>query len=750
MIVLTIELSFKKHFSSNHIINQDLDFCFGGLIFRNNYRIHNWAGYRFKVYIDNIQKHNQQYYHNQILNNLCGNPSYYYETFQLDLYAYHYSPTVQILISGEQVWGISDIQLFIEKCPIGCHSCNQNGCYNQILYIEYFTARQLNVNINDGWSSGDVGFQDGLVNAGDFQFYRLLHWSQSKKIYLTPHDAVSIQFKIITLNYYHQFEILIDDVLVIDLNTAKQVSLPQVNSYNYYQDLITSQINIHEYMHNLNLITLTIRLKTNQQYVTDYYSYFGIRDIQLFLKTYDNCFDNNIQPFDGCFAKIYDCVIGCSNCVRGECLKCQEGWQYKIQNKNCIPICDDSIINYFEECDDGNTYQYDGCYQCKYSCPLDCSECQFGKCIQCSLKYELINGKCQYICNGYENQEDQENRNCFNRINNLIENGHYQHNLFNNENSKYTLVSSLTCNLQDFGIFGYFYNQCIIPAIQHCKISFINKCLQCEENYQLENNKLKCITICNDGIVIELEQEQCDDLNNIQFDGCYKCQYSCQLECLNCVKNKCYQCFDGWKLIDYSCYQYCGDGQVAVSSIEQCDDGNYDSGDGCFECKYQCIQYCNTCIDKNTCYICEKYYELYNNQCRPICGDEHIVIGLEECEDGNDIPYDGCFNCQFQCEEGCQTCTFGICLECIKGYTNIKDKCEVENYTHNFDEEEQEVSNKCGDAIYTDNEKCDDGNEFDGDGCSSLCLIEPNWFCNNYPRQSSFCSYNTAFKFQIK
>ncbi|CAD8118516.1 unnamed protein product [Paramecium primaurelia] len=375
-------------------------------------------------------------------------------------------------------------------------------------------------------------------------------------------------------------------------------------------------------------------------------------------------------------------------------------------------------------------------------------KCQFGKCIQCSFKYELINDKCYYICDGYENQEDQENRNCQNRINNLIENGYYQHNLFNNENSKYTLASSLTCNLKDFGIFGYFYNQCRIPEIQHCKISFINICLQCEENYQLEKNRLRCTSICNDGIVIEQQQEQCDDQNNIQFDGCYKCQYSCQLECINCVENKCYQCFDGWKLIDYGCYQYCGDGQIAVTSMEQCDDGNYDNGDGCFECKYQCIPYCNACIDKNTCYICEQYQELYNNQCRPICGDEHIVIGLEECEDGNDIPYDGCFNCQFQCEEGCQTCTFGICLECIKGYTIIKDICEVENYTHNFDEEEQEVSNKCGDAIYTDNEKCDDGNEFDGDGCSSLCLIEPNWFCNNQPRQSSFCSYNTVFKLQ--
>ncbi|CAD8130267.1 unnamed protein product [Paramecium sonneborni] len=48
----------------------------------------------------------------------------------------------------------------------------------------------------------------------------------------------------------------------------------------------------------------------------------------------------------------------------------EQGWQYYEKNKNCLPICDDSIITYFEESDDSNTYQYDGCYQYKYSCPL--------------------------------------------------------------------------------------------------------------------------------------------------------------------------------------------------------------------------------------------------------------------------------------------------------------------------------------------------------------------------------------------
>ncbi|CAD8116748.1 unnamed protein product [Paramecium primaurelia] len=675
------------------------------------WRIDYWNGDRFKVYIDNIENHNQQYYYSSSLNNLCGSSSYYDETFQLDLNTYHYSPTVQILISGEVYWGISDIQLFIKKCPEGCDSCNQNGCYSQILYIEYFTTQYFNLNSNEVWQSDNGVFYYYLLNPGGFYIYRLITWSSKKTIYLTPHDAVSIQFKIITINLYHQFEILIDDMLVLVLNTARQVSL--TSSYYSYYYLITSQINIHQYRHNLNQITLTIRQKSSTSYTSSSSAYYGIRDFQLFLKTYDNCFDDNIQPFDGCFANIYDCIIGCSNCVRGICLKCQDGWEYYEQNKNCIPICGDSIITYFEECDDGNTYQYDGCYQCKYSCPLNCSKCQFGKCKQCQPRYELINGYCKYNCDGYEIQDDQENRNCINRINNLIENGHYQHNLFNNENSKYTLVSSLTCNLQDFGIFGYFYNQCRIPVIQYCKESLYDKCLECDEYYKLEYNKQKCTPLCNDGIVIE--REQCDDQNNIQFDGCYKCQQSCLLECINCIENKCYQCLDGWQLIDYSCYQYCGDGQVAKSSMEQCDDGNYNDGDGCYECKFECFPFCKSCADRNTCLVCEQYFELYNNSCKPICGDDYILIGLEECEDGNDIPYDGCFNCQFQCEKECQICKSGLCIECIEGYMIIKNY-----YT--------QIQNKCGNGIYSNDEECDDGNLFDDDGCSILCQIESNWF----------------------
>ena len=37
----------------------------------------------------------------------------------------------------------------------------------------------------------------------------------------------------------------------------------------------------------------------------------------------------------------------------------------------------------------------------------------------------------------------------------------------------------------------------------------------------------------------------------------------------------------------------------------------------------------------------------------------------------------------------------------------------------------------CGDGIRISNQlECDDGNQMDGDGCSSLCKIEKYWTCS--------------------
>lgn len=54
-----------------------------------------------------------------------------------------------------------------------------------------------------------------------------------------------------------------------------------------------------------------------------------------------------------------------------------------------------------------------------------------------------------------------------------------------------------------------------------------------------------------------------------------------------------------------------------------------------------------------SCYECNTPgWRLDNFFCWEICGDR-LRVGIEECDDGNDVPYDGCFDCKTQCEEAC-------------------------------------------------------------------------------------------------
>ncbi|CAD8194870.1 unnamed protein product [Paramecium octaurelia] len=99
-----------------------------------------------------------------------------------------------------------------------------------------------------------------------------------------------------------------------------------------------------------------------------------------------------------------------------------------------------------------------------------------------------------------------------------------------------------------------------------------------------------------------------------------------------------------------------------------------------------------------------------SNQCQPICGD-NLIYGTEECDDGNLIPFDGCFNCKFQCDKNCKICEFGRCVQCFFGY----------------DQKSQYFHPVCGDALTLDHEVCNDGNieQFDGCyKCNNSCQIE--------------------------
>jgi len=52
---------------------------------------------------------------------------------------------------------------------------------------------------------------------------------------------------------------------------------------------------------------------------------------------------------------------------------------------------------------------------------------------------------------------------------------------------------------------------------------------------------------------------------------------------------------------------------------------------------------------------------LTGSNCESICGDNIIVYGQEECDDGNFNPFDLCDSCILSCSEFCDLCTDGKC-----------------------------------------------------------------------------------------
>ncbi|MBI1813247.1 DUF4215 domain-containing protein [Candidatus Peregrinibacteria bacterium] len=84
------------------------------------------------------------------------------------------------------------------------------------------------------------------------------------------------------------------------------------------------------------------------------------------------------------------------------------------------------------------------------------------------------------------------------------------------------------------------------------------------------------------------------------------------------------------------------------------------------------------------------------------CGDG-IVVGTEQCDDGNTNGGDGCSG----------TCTLETGYHCL----GQPSQCYIQ----------------CGDGVVAGNETCDDGGKASGDGCSGDCQMELGYTCSGSP-----------------
>jgi fibro-slime domain-containing protein len=165
--------------------------------------------------------------------------------------------------------------------------------------------------------------------------------------------------------------------------------------------------------------------------------------------------------------------------------------------------------------------------------------------------------------------------------------------------------------------------------------------------------------VCGDGRISGAEQ--CDDGNLTSQDGCSaSCQaeagWSCPVAGLRCQASS------------------CGDGIVA--GFEECDFAA--AASGCSDCQIDDGYDCGV----SSCALTD-------------CGNGTVERG-EQCDDGNDRPFDGCYACRLE-----PACSNGVCRSA------------------------------CGDGQRFADEACDDGNNRSGDGCSADCALETGYACTD-------------------
>jgi len=213
--------------------------------------------------------------------------------------------------------------------------------------------------------------------------------------------------------------------------------------------------------------------------------------------------------------------------------------------------------------------------------------------------------------------------------------------------------------------------------------------------------------------------EACDDSNTENGDGCNRlCRIEADWEC---------------PVAGQSCIYGAVCGDSVLSSVEGCDDGNNQPGDGCDdECVVEPGWQCR----------------MAGKACVPLWG-AGVITPPEKCDDGNTVSGDGCMS-TCQTEPG-WSCESGTCIQsiCGNGAVEVGETCDLGDRNGLFLGDATGCSKTCtpepncrdatgsntacttfcGDGHLDPNEDCDDGNNFDADGCSADCLTEPGFTC---------------------
>ena len=454
------------------------------------------------------------------------------------------------------------------------------------------------------------------------------------------------------------------------------------------------------------------------------------------IEEHENCGNSNLDEGEVCDDGNRVEGDGCSS----DCKTVEDGYKCTTPGKACTSttpqyhnVCGNGVIEEPEVCDDGNTDDGDGCSaDCLtitpgYHCDIPGEECK----TQCGDNVVTSDEQCDDFL--YPGEQPVSGDGCSAECT-IEENFICEV----NPPSLFSDCRPKTCG--DLEVQEEIGEQCdVLPYLQK------------EHGYDKENNQPYCTrscklsTYCGDGLVQEnqgeecdthmvdadgypvggdnsyggctddckwagrcgdgdlQDEEACDDGNTVSGDGC-------AADCKSIESG--YRCPNIGELCEEIPPLPCGNGILEPDKYEQCDDGNQNEGDGCFNCRaeegWKCVGSPKPCTEgcdaSDVQKQCKKIEDLY--------GDGIVdPDGYEECDDGNLIDGDGCSSVG----------------EVEPGYI-----CNITETPDEFGKQPSIcVARACGDGIVATGEQCDDGNLDNGDGCSIKCKIETGYTCDN-------------------
>ncbi|CAK69058.1 unnamed protein product (macronuclear) [Paramecium tetraurelia] len=279
------------------------------------WRIDRWGFDQLKIVVDDDLQFQQTYRTMGSAPDYCGGGGYddQYELISFKFPHKRKTAWVYIYVNYNtdfnQSWGFRTFKMSIEQCPQGCGMCSSND-YPQCLrwhYQESFFSQKLILGQEQWDGEGFPLSQYQSIQCANCNYKQGMRFH--REIGLIRHQ----QYKSI-LKW--NMKILLCTIRT-DLQNLK------------FWEKMEEQVRYVQKPFN-----------QNQEF----------RDIELYYAESENY---DIIPFHP----------GCDQFINSKCISCIDGWIYDQKGEKCYSDCGDKVIQFLEECDDGNEIPYDGCFE---------------------------------------------------------------------------------------------------------------------------------------------------------------------------------------------------------------------------------------------------------------------------------------------------------------------------------------------------------------------------------------------------